>query len=220
MPGNIRKPRLRRSAATSAGSVPSSCPTALADVLREHGPGPDQQPDRGSGRRLDHRGPGCPQDPDRRSARRRPQPQAGSITFPAGTTRQQAEPIVARFARGRAERRRLRRRREASPPSSTAKSCRATRSRLRDLPPALQEMMLPMQVGQATQPFGSIEEGVRMLVICGRDEADPTAPTLRPGLQPDERRAREPPRPPLPARPAPRCGDRIPLIANSLGGGR
>jgi peptidyl-prolyl cis-trans isomerase SurA len=31
-------------------------------------------------------------------------------------------------------------------------------------------MMLPMQVGQATRPFGSIDEGVRVLVICGRDE--------------------------------------------------
>ena len=41
--------------------------------------------------------------------------------------------------------------------------------------------MLPMQVGQATRPFGSIEEGVRTLVICGRDEADPTAPNVRPG---------------------------------------
>ena len=38
-------------------------------------------------------------------------------------------------------------------------------------------MMLPMQVGQATQPFGSIDEGVRILVICGRDEVDASAPT-------------------------------------------
>jgi peptidyl-prolyl cis-trans isomerase SurA len=38
-------------------------------------------------------------------------------------------------------------------------------------------MMLPMQVGQATQPFGTLEDGVRILVICGRDEVDPTAPT-------------------------------------------
>ena len=35
---------------------------------------------------------------------------------------------------------------------------------MRDLPTALQEMMLQMQVGQATRPFGSIEEGVRVLV--------------------------------------------------------
>ena len=28
---------------------------------------------------------------------------------------------------------------------------------MRDLPVALQQLMLPMQVGQATQPFGSVE---------------------------------------------------------------
>ena len=37
--------------------------------------------------------------------------------------------------------------------------------------------MLPMQVGQATQPFGSIDEGVRILVICGRDEVNASAPS-------------------------------------------
>jgi peptidyl-prolyl cis-trans isomerase SurA len=50
--------------------------------------------------------------------------------------------------------------------------------KMRDLPPALQEMMLQMQVGQATRPFGSIDEGVRVLVLCGRDEVDPTAPSF------------------------------------------
>ena len=48
---------------------------------------------------------------------------------------------------------------------------------MRDLPPALQRLMLPMQVGQATQPFGSLEEGVRVLVMCGRDEVDQSAPS-------------------------------------------
>ncbi|WP_404338810.1 peptidylprolyl isomerase [Sphingomonas sp. MMS12-HWE2-04] len=42
------------------------------------------------------------------------------------------------------------------------------------LPAALQTMILPLQVGQVTQPFGSVEDGVRVLVICGRD--DPPAP--------------------------------------------
>ena len=82
---------------------------------------------------------------------------------------------------------------------------------MRDLPPALQQMMLPMQVGQATQPFGSLEEGVRVLVICGRDEVDLERAELRPGLQPDQRRAGQHARAPLSARPAPRRGDRIPL---------
>jgi peptidyl-prolyl cis-trans isomerase SurA len=50
--------------------------------------------------------------------------------------------------------------------------------KLRELPTTLQQMMLPMQVGQATQPFGSIDEGVRILVICGRDEIGPSEPTF------------------------------------------
>ena len=50
--------------------------------------------------------------------------------------------------------------------------------KLRELPPALQQMMLPLQVGQATRPFGSLDDGVRVLVICGRDEAtDANAPS-------------------------------------------
>jgi peptidyl-prolyl cis-trans isomerase SurA len=49
--------------------------------------------------------------------------------------------------------------------------------KLRDLPVTLQQMMLPLQVGQATQPFGSLEEGVRVLVVCGRDQVDQDAPT-------------------------------------------
>ena len=46
-------------------------------------------------------------------------------------------------------------------------------TRIRDLPPALQEMLLGMSIGQATRPFGSLQEGVRILVLCGRD--DPVA---------------------------------------------
>ena len=49
---------------------------------------------------------------------------------------------------------------------------------LKELPAALQDMMLPMQVGQATRPFGSIEDGVRVLVMCGRDEPSSSAPTF------------------------------------------
>jgi peptidyl-prolyl cis-trans isomerase SurA len=43
--------------------------------------------------------------------------------------------------------------------------------RIRDLPLQLQDMMINMQVGQATPPFGSPTDGVRVLVLCGRDEA-------------------------------------------------
>ncbi len=43
--------------------------------------------------------------------------------------------------------------------------------RIRDLPAPLQAMMQGMQIGQATPPFGSKTEGVRVLVLCGRDDA-------------------------------------------------
>jgi peptidyl-prolyl cis-trans isomerase SurA len=42
--------------------------------------------------------------------------------------------------------------------------------RVRSLPGPLQEAMLQLQVGQSTPPFGSIEEGVRVLMLCGRDD--------------------------------------------------
>ncbi len=41
--------------------------------------------------------------------------------------------------------------------------------RIRDLPPQLQDIMLKLQVGQASPPFGSAAEGVRGLVLCGID---------------------------------------------------
>ncbi len=42
--------------------------------------------------------------------------------------------------------------------------------KVRDLPPQLQDTLLKLSVGEATPPFGSIQEGVRVLVLCGRDE--------------------------------------------------
>ena len=99
-----------------------------------------------------------------------------SISFPKGMPRAEAEPIVARFGEA----------------AKTVGGCGGADKiatefhaeivqqdgvKMRDLPAALQNMMMTMQVGQATQPFGSLEEGVRTLVICGRDEVDPTAPS-------------------------------------------
>jgi peptidyl-prolyl cis-trans isomerase SurA len=49
--------------------------------------------------------------------------------------------------------------------------------RMRDLPPALQNIMMSMQIGQATQPFGSLTEGVRTFVLCGRDQVAAAAPS-------------------------------------------
>ena len=100
-----------------------------------------------------------------------------TVSFPAGTTRAQAEPLVARFAQaaqniggcGGAER---------IGSELNAEVVQSDEVKMRDLPPALQEMMMQMQVGQATRPFGSIEEGVRVLVLCGRDVADPSMPSF------------------------------------------
>ena len=40
----------------------------------------------------------------------------------------------------------------------------------RSLPDALQSLVLNLQVGQMTQPFGSIEDGVRVLMLCHRED--------------------------------------------------
>ncbi len=100
-----------------------------------------------------------------------------SIAFPAGATRATAEPIVNRFAEaarnvggcGGAER---------IANEFNAELVQSDQVRLRELPTALQVIMLPMQVGQSTPPFGSVDEGVRILVLCGRDEVASTAPSF------------------------------------------
>jgi peptidyl-prolyl cis-trans isomerase SurA len=99
-----------------------------------------------------------------------------SINFPKGTSREAAEPIVSRFAEasksiggcGGAEK---------IAADFHGEVVTSDQVKMRDLPPALQRLMVPMQVGQATQPFGSLDEGVRVLVICGRDEVDQGAPS-------------------------------------------
>lgn len=48
--------------------------------------------------------------------------------------------------------------------------------RLGDLPAPLQQIMATMPVGGATPPFGSARDGLRVLVLCGRD--DPPSPSL------------------------------------------
>ncbi len=131
-----------------------------------------------------------------------------SVTFPKGTTRAQAEPLVARFTAA----------------ARTVGGCGGADQlgsefhaevlqrddvKMRDLPPSLQQIMLPMQVGQATPPFGSIEDGVRVLVMCGRERSGGEPADLRRGLCAAKRGPGDQPSPALPARPSPRRGDRI-----------
>ncbi|MDP8914469.1 MAG: peptidylprolyl isomerase [Pseudomonadota bacterium] len=97
-----------------------------------------------------------------------------SISFPKGMTRAQAEPLVQRLAQtarnmggcGRAE--------EAAGQIG-AEVVSSDQVKVRDLPPALQNMLLQLSIGQSTTPFGSFEEGVRVLVLCGRDDPDTTS---------------------------------------------
>lgn len=42
--------------------------------------------------------------------------------------------------------------------------------RARDLPGPLQDAVLNLSVGETSPPFGSIEDGVRVLMLCGRDD--------------------------------------------------
>jgi peptidyl-prolyl cis-trans isomerase SurA len=48
---------------------------------------------------------------------------------------------------------------------------------LRSLPEAIQGMVMELQLGQTTPPFGGIKEGVSVLMLCGRDDPqDASAP--------------------------------------------
>ena len=94
-----------------------------------------------------------------------------SISFPPGMTRQQAEPLIQQLAQtaqtmggcGRAE--------EAAA-AIKAEVVSSDQVKVRDLPPALQNILLNLSIGQSTTPFGSFEDGVRVLVLCGRDDPD------------------------------------------------
>jgi len=92
-----------------------------------------------------------------------------SIGFPAGTTEAQATARAAQFAEA----------------TQGIKGCGAANEvaasigadvvdndqvRLKDLPGPLQETLANLQIGQASPPFGSVADGVRVLILCGRDD--------------------------------------------------
>jgi peptidyl-prolyl cis-trans isomerase SurA len=97
-----------------------------------------------------------------------------TLNFPPGTAREVAEPRIEAFAAA----------------TQAGGGCGASSAiasefggevvqndgiRLGDLPEVLQRNIMNLQVGQATAPFGSLTDGVRVLVLCGRD--DPPATT-------------------------------------------
>jgi peptidyl-prolyl cis-trans isomerase SurA len=94
-----------------------------------------------------------------------------ALSFPPGTTQQQATERAAELANQT--------RSIAGCGAATEVAQRLgaevvdnDQIRIRDLPIQLQDLMINLQVGQATPPFGSPQDGVRVLVLCGRDEAE------------------------------------------------
>jgi len=91
-----------------------------------------------------------------------------SLTLPAGTTPAQAQARGQQFGTatqamggcGGAQ---------AAAQTLGAELVANDQVRVRDLPPALQQMLLGLSIGQATPPFGS-QERVSVLVLCGRDD--------------------------------------------------
>jgi peptidyl-prolyl cis-trans isomerase SurA len=91
-----------------------------------------------------------------------------AVDFPKGTTEAQAGPLVKRFAEetqkingcGAAD---------AIAQSLGAEVVNRDGIRIGDLPGPLQQVMLGMNIGQSTPPYGSLEDGVRVFVLCGRN---------------------------------------------------
>ncbi|BAK66165.1 putative peptidyl-prolyl cis-trans isomerase SurA [Sphingobium sp. SYK-6] len=93
-----------------------------------------------------------------------------AIDFPAGTTPAQAQQKANAFGDA------LSKLQGCGAVSELAQGLGATVVEndivARNLPPQLQSVLLAMQVGEATPPFGSATEGVRALILCGRDDPE------------------------------------------------
>ncbi|MDZ7588287.1 MAG: peptidylprolyl isomerase [Parasphingorhabdus sp.] len=92
-----------------------------------------------------------------------------AITFPPGTTEAQASARAGEFATA------TQAIRGCGAANEVAAKLGATvvdndQVRVRDLPSQLQGAIGALQVGQSSPPFGSVEDGVRVLVLCGRDD--------------------------------------------------
>lgn len=97
-----------------------------------------------------------------------------SISFPAGTTNEKASAQAQKFATAIAQ---IKGCGDAETAASTigATVVANDQVRVRDLPAPLQDSLLALSVGQSTQPFGSVSEGVRVLMLCGRDDPQVTS---------------------------------------------
>ncbi|MDZ4271730.1 MAG: peptidylprolyl isomerase [Erythrobacter sp.] len=101
-----------------------------------------------------------------------------SISFDPGVTQEQAEARVTQFGayieslRGCGDV-------EAGAAAVGADVVTNDQIKAATLPEQLRAIILNLQIGQATPLFGGIQEGVRVLMVCGRDDpADAGAPTF------------------------------------------
>lgn len=92
-----------------------------------------------------------------------------SMKFPPGTSPGDAKSLVANFAKATQS---IQGCGDVAKVAATlgAEVVDNASVQVRDLPAPLQEIVLKMQVGQSTPPFGSAQDGVRALVLCGRDD--------------------------------------------------
>ena len=96
-----------------------------------------------------------------------------TVKFPAGTTQAEATARTAAFANG------LKAIRGCGTVEAVGQTLGAEvvdndSVQVRQLPPQLQDLIIKMQIGEATPPFGNPQEGVRSLVLCGRDDTQST----------------------------------------------
>ncbi|MFN3747417.1 MAG: peptidylprolyl isomerase [Sphingorhabdus sp.] len=97
-----------------------------------------------------------------------------AISFPQGMTEAQAGPIVKRFSE---ETQKIRGCGTADEMARTLSADVVNRDgiKVRDLPGPLQQIMLDLPVGQSTPPYGSMADGIRVFVLCGRDAPEVAA---------------------------------------------
>ena len=97
-----------------------------------------------------------------------------AITFPAGTAEAQIAPLVKRFSE---ETQQIAGCGVADEMAAKLGADVVNRDgiKIRDLPAPLQQVMLDLQIGQSTPPYGSLQDGVRVFVLCGRDAPEVAA---------------------------------------------
>ena len=97
-----------------------------------------------------------------------------AITFPAGTAEAQIAPLVNRFSE---ETQQIAGCGVADEMAAKLGADVVNRDgiKIRDLPAPLQQVMLDLQIGQSTPPYGSLQDGVRVFVLCGRDAPEVAA---------------------------------------------